>query len=76
MEQRTDIKRIAIYSAKNTLMNKTELYSVLNPETNSLSPSAKSKGLRFASAKTLTAKSNVMAVSHPHAPICFSCDMS
>ena len=72
MEQRTDIKMIAIYSAKNTITKRTDLYSVLNPETSSLSPSAKSKGLRLASASTLTEKSSVMQVSQPQAPICFS----
>ena len=44
---------IAIYSAKNTTTNGTEEYSVLKPETNSLSPSAKSKGERFVSAKAI-----------------------
>jgi len=72
MEHSTDMKIIAIYSAKNTITKRTELYSVLNPETSSLSPSAKSKGLRFASASTLTANMRVIAVSHPQALSCFS----
>jgi len=72
MEQSTDIKIIAMYSAKNTMTKRTDLYSVLKPETSSLSPSAKSKGLRFASASTLTANMRVIAVSHPHALSCFS----
>lgn len=52
--QINDIKIIAIYSAKKIITNKLELYSVLNPETNSLSPSAKSKGDRFDSASKVT----------------------
>jgi len=38
------------YSPKNNNANPILLYSVLKPETNSLSPSAKSKGDRFVSA--------------------------
>jgi len=45
-----DINRILIYSAMKIQANAFLLYSVLNPETNSLSPSAKSKGLRLVSA--------------------------
>jgi hypothetical protein len=60
-----DIKIIDIYSAKNTITNKTDLYSVLNPDTNSLSPSAKSNGDRFASASTLTANINVIKKFQP-----------
>lgn len=51
-----DIKIIAIYSAKNTTTNGIEEYSVLNPETNSLSPSAKSNGDRLVSAKAMIKK--------------------
>lgn len=40
------IKRIDIYSPKNNKAKLEALYSVLNPETNSDSPSAKSKGVR------------------------------
>lgn len=43
---------IIIYSAIKIIANLPLLYSVLKPETNSLSPSAKSKGVRFSSAKT------------------------
>lgn len=42
---------ILIYSAKKISANHPPIYSTLNPETNSDSPSAKSKGLRFVSAK-------------------------
>ena len=67
---------IAMYSAKKTITNSTDLYSVLNPLTSSLSPSAKSKGERLASAKTLTLNiKNVMSV-HAMAAICFSCEVS
>ena len=41
-----DIKMMAMYSAKNTTTKGIEEYSVLNPETNSDSPSARSKGVR------------------------------
>ena len=48
-----NILRIIIeqYSARKIKANQPPMYSVLNPETNSDSPSAKSKGLRFVSAK-------------------------
>lgn len=42
--------RILAYSAIKIMANFPPLYSVLKPETNSLSPSAKSKGARFVSA--------------------------
>jgi len=41
------------YSAKKINANHPPMYSTLNPETNSDSPSAKSNGLRFTSAKHL-----------------------
>lgn len=40
-----------MYSAIKIIANDPLLNSVLNPETNSLSPSAKSKGVRLSSAK-------------------------
>lgn len=40
-----------MYSAIKIRANSPLLYSTLNPETNSDSPSAKSKGVRFVSAK-------------------------
>lgn len=49
-----DIKRILVYSAKNSKANNPLSYSTLNPDTNSDSPSAKSNGARFVSAKVLT----------------------
>lgn len=42
---------ILIYSAKKISANHPPIYSTLNPETSSDSPSAKSKGLRFVSAR-------------------------
>lgn len=42
---------ILMYSAKKIRANQPPIYSTLNPETNSDSPSAKSKGLRLVSAK-------------------------
>lgn len=45
------IKMIFIYSAKKIKAKPPLLYSTLNPETNSDSPSAKSKGERLVSAK-------------------------
>lgn len=54
MKNTTDrrlIIRILVYSAMKIKANNPPLYSVLNPETNSDSPSAKSNGVRFVSAK-------------------------
>jgi hypothetical protein len=45
------INKILEYSAKKIKAKPPLLYSTLNPETNSDSPSAKSKGVRFVSAK-------------------------
>ena len=42
---------ILVYSAKKIKANHPPIYSTLKPDTNSDSPSAKSKGLRFVSAK-------------------------
>ncbi|ONI56937.1 hypothetical protein N499_1364 [Wolbachia pipientis wVitA] len=44
------------YSAIKIKANLPLIYSVLNPDTNSDSPSAKSKGVRFNSANNLTKK--------------------
>jgi hypothetical protein len=57
------MNKILAYSAKKIKAKPPLLYSTLNPETNSDSPSAKSKGVRFVSAKHdanhLKAKGNV-----------------
>jgi len=50
------IKRILVYSAKNNKAKRPLSYSTLKPETSSDSPSAKSNGARFVSAKVLTNK--------------------
>lgn len=42
---------ILMYSAKKIIANHPPMYSTLNPDTSSDSPSAKSNGLRFVSAK-------------------------
>ena len=68
-----DIKIIDMYSAKNTITNKTDLYSVLNPLTSSLSPSAKSKGDRLASARTETEKMRKTIENHVKTGMCFDC---
>jgi hypothetical protein len=47
----TDIMRILAYSAIKINANIELLYSVLNPETSSDSPSARSNGVRFVSAR-------------------------
>lgn len=44
------------YSAMKKIANFVELYSTLNPDTSSDSPSEKSKGVRFNSAKILTSQ--------------------
>jgi len=45
------ITKILAYSAMKIKANNPALYSTLNPETSSDSPSAKSNGVRFVSAK-------------------------
>lgn len=55
--KKIDVRRLMIrilaYSAMKISANGPALYSVLNPETSSDSPSAKSKGVRFVSAKVV-----------------------
>lgn len=50
---KADIKKILPYSAINSKAKLTLPYSILNPETSSDSPSAKSKGVRFVSASEI-----------------------
>lgn len=45
------IIKMFIYSAIKIIANSPPLYSTLNPDTSSDSPSAKSKGVRFVSAR-------------------------
>jgi len=62
------INKILAYSAMKIKANPPLLYSVLNPDTNSDSPSAKSKGVRLVSAKQdanhTNARGNVKNRSH------------
>lgn len=55
----TLMNKIDMYSAKKIITNLTEAYSVLNPLTSSLSPSAKSNGDRLVSASLDKKKSNI-----------------
>ena len=52
--ENTLIARILVYSAIKISANGPLLYSVLNPDTSSDSPSARSKGVRFVSASIVT----------------------
>jgi hypothetical protein len=56
------IKMLA-YSAIKISANVALLYSVLNPDTNSDSPSARSNGVRFVSAKFVINHKNIIGVS-------------
>jgi hypothetical protein len=47
------MNKILAYSAINKMANPPDEYSTLNPDTNSDSPSAKSKGARLVSANLL-----------------------
>jgi hypothetical protein len=47
------INKILVYSAIKIIANSPPLYSVLNPDTSSDSPSAKSKGVRCVSARVV-----------------------
>lgn len=58
------ITKIFIYSAIKIMANKPPLYSILNPDTNSDSPSAKSKGVRFVSAKFVINHVTVRGISN------------
>lgn len=53
-----DIKMMLVYSDIKIRANTPLAYSVLKPETNSLSPSAKSNGVRFVSASNVTNQIN------------------
>ena len=55
-----DMKIMFKYSAMKINVKATAEYSVLNPETNSLSPSAKSKGVRFVSANSVVNQMKVI----------------
>ena len=57
------IIRMFIYSAMKINAKPVALYSTLKPETNSDSPSAKSKGVRFVSAKIVIIHINMTGYS-------------
>ena len=48
-----DMIEIAVYSARKIIINGILMYSTLNPETSSDSPSAKSKGVRLVSLRII-----------------------
>lgn len=52
------INRILVYSAIKISAKAPPLYSVLNPETSSDSPSERSKGVRFVSAREVANQTN------------------
>jgi hypothetical protein len=54
MQVRAFIMIIFVYSAMNSIANIPPAYSTLNPETSSDSPSDRSKGVRFVSARVET----------------------
>jgi hypothetical protein len=62
------INRMFVYSAIKIRANNPLLYSVLNPDTSSDSPSAKSNGVRFVSANVVVnhiiISGNIMALIH------------
>jgi hypothetical protein len=53
-----------VYSAIKIRANILALYSVLNPETNSDSPSARSNGVRFVSAKLVINQITISGIMH------------
>lgn len=56
--------RIMAYSLKKISTKPTEPYSILNPETSSDSPSAKSKGVRLVSATAIIIQSPATNIKH------------
>ena len=59
-----DIKRILAYSAMKSKANRPPPNSILNPETSSDSPSAKSKGARLVSATVLVNQTTIIGNSN------------
>lgn len=57
------IRRIFVYSAMKISANILLLYSVLNPETSSDSPSAKSNGVRLVSARFVVNQITIMGMN-------------
>lgn len=63
IDDRSLIIRMLVYSAIKIRANRPPLYSILNPDTSSDSPSAKSKGERFVSAKfVMNQKINIIEI--------------
>ena len=62
-------RRILPYSAKNSRVKPPAPYSMLNPETNSDSPSAKSKGVRLASAKQVISQIPIKGSNNKISPL-------
>ena len=60
--ERTFIKMMFEYSARKKRAKGPPAYSTLNPETNSDSPSVRSKGVRLVSAKVETYQMNAIGV--------------
>ena len=60
--ERTFMKIIFEYSARKKSANGPPAYSTLNPDTNSDSPSVRSKGVRFVSASVETYQINAIGV--------------
>ena len=58
----TDINKILAYSARKSKAKRPPRYSILNPETSSDSPSAKSKGARFVSAIVLLNHTTIIGI--------------
>ena len=67
----TNASKILIYSARKIKTNPIALYSILKPDTNSLSPSLKSKGVRLVSASKLII--NIKVTKGLRTPTLISC---
>ena len=65
-ENKADIKKILPYSAINNNANPTLPYSMLNPDTSSDSPSAKSKGVRLVSANEIISHNPAKGKNKPN----------
>ena len=69
------ITKMFVYSAIKISANRPPLYSTLNPETNSDSPSAKSNGVRFVSAKFVINQITDSGNSIKHTQVCLLDDI-
>jgi len=66
------ISQMFMYSARNSKVNLYLEYSTLNPLTNSLSPSTRSKGDRFSSANITAIQAIKVTQNRPNAFLCSS----